>query len=335
MKPYSIRFFKTVSGLYVFSMLALGSACGPKAPEGMDIGKYMAQPHMQVRTYGFDPKSSLESRIGPCPDFLLGALKEMDGKTDYRAYIPTAAEKSLVKSYLAGLPERMRQTFQERLLGIFFVENFTGNGMSNWVLDERKRVHAWIVINPASFRKSLSETLTDREASVFQGDPGVRVDCGTRHKGVLYPVLHEGLHAYDYVRGVTPYVEEFVVRATRGGRGLGASWDVWQSIYKPRPEADYAYRDRLRFYGMKGGPDIAAADAAKACEGLMKSPFASFYGSLSWAEDAAELFVFHHIVRVLKQPYVVRIKGKAAAEPMKDGQARARAEKLYAGLYEP
>ena len=192
-----------MSGFHVFSILALGAACGPKAPEGMDIGKYMAQPHMQVRTYGFYPKSSLESRIAPCPDFLLGALKNMDGRDDYKPYVLKPAEKKLVLDLVASLPAAMRKAFQEKLLGIFFVENFTGNGMSNWVLDERKRVHAWIVINPASFRKSLSETLTGREASVFKGEAGVKVDCGKKYPGVLYTLLHEGLHAYDYVQGVT------------------------------------------------------------------------------------------------------------------------------------
>ena len=329
MKSYSTRFFKTVSGLYAFYVLALGPACGPKSPEGMDIGKYTAQPHMQVRTYGFDPKSFLASRIGPCPDFLLGALKEMDGREDYRPYILKPAEKRLLLDLLASLPAAMRRAFQEKLLGIYLVENFTGNGMSNWVLDERKKVHAWIVINPAAFKKSLSETLTGREASVFQGDAGVRVDCGTKYPGVLYTLLHEGLHAYDYVEGVTPYVERMVVQATKGGQGEGASWDVWAAIDKPRPEADFTYRDKLHFYGLGGGAAIPAADAAKVYEAFKKTPFASLYGSLSWAEDAAELFVFHHIVRVLKQPYAVRLKGRVVAEPMKDGQARARADRLY------
>jgi hypothetical protein len=333
MKPYSTRFFKTVSGLCVFS--ALLCACGPGQPPAVDIKQYMAQPHMQVRTYGFDPKSSLESRIGPCPDFLLGALKNMDGRDDYKPYALQPAEKRLVLDIVASLPAAMRKAFQEKLLGIFFVENFTGNGMSNWVLDERRKVHAWIVINPASFEKSLSETLTGREASVFQGDAGVKVDCGTRYPGVLYTLLHEGLHAYDYVQGVTPYVERMVVQATRGDKGEGVSWDVWQGIQQPKPEADFAYRDKLHFYGLGGGAVIPAADAGKVYAAFKNTPFASLYGSLSWAEDAAELFVFHHITRVLEQPYAVRIKGKAAAEPMAAGGARERAERLYAGLYEP
>ena len=259
----------------------------------------------------------------------------MDGRDDYKPYVLKPAEKKLVLDLVASLPAAMRKAFQEKLLGIFFVENFTGNGMSNWVLDERKRVHAWIVINPASFRKSLSETLTGREASVFKGEAGVKVDCGKKYPGVLYTLLHEGLHAYDYVQGVTPYVERMVVQAARGDKGEGVSWDVWAAIDRPRPEADFTWRGQLHFYGLGGGAAIPAAEAPKVYAAFQKTPFASLYGSLSWAEDAAELFVFHHITRVLKQPYVVRIKGQAAAEPMKAGAARERAERLYAGLYEP
>ena len=313
------------------------AACSPSGPSGADLKAYLAQEHMQVRAYAFDPKSTLESRIVPCPDFLLAALKRMDDKTGYRAYTPSAAEKRLVLEHLAALPARMRQAFQERLLGIYFVDNFTGNGMSNWVLDESGRVHAWLVINPAAFKKSLSETLTARETSVFQGDAGVTVDCGTKYKGVLYTILHEGLHVYDYVRGVTPYVGDMVVHATRGGKGLGVSWDVWKSINKPRPDADYPIRDQLHFYGMNGGPAIPAADAVKLYQGFMKSPFPSLYGSRSWAEDAAELFTFYHLTRVLKQPYAIRVAGKEpmTIEPMDSGKAFSRAQSLYGSLYEP
>lgn len=328
---------KTSTAIPALLTAALLSACAPSDRSGADLKAYLAQAHMRVRTYAFDPQSPLESRIRPCPDFLLGVLKQMDGKTDYLAYTPSAAEKRLVLGHLAALPARMRQAFQERLLGIYFVENFTGNGMSNWVLDESGRVHAWLVINPAAFKKSLSETLTAREVSVFKGDAGVTVDCGTKYTGVLYTILHEGLHVYDYTRGVTPYVGEMVLYATRGGKGLGASWDVWESLKKPRPEADYPGRGKLRFYGLGGGPAIPAAGAVKLYQGFMRSPFPSLYGSSSWAEDAAELFTFYHLTRVLKQPYAIRAAGREplTVEPMKSGRALGRAQGLYGSLYGP
>jgi hypothetical protein len=313
----------------------LMSACAPSGPSPEDIKQFLSQPYMRFKSYNFDPKTPLENRIGPCPGFLVEFMKSMDNKTDYQPYTPTPQETELIRGYLATLPAPMRQAYQERLVGIYFVKNFTGNGMSDWLMDEAGQVYAWLVLNPAAFQKTISETLTARETSVFKGDAGVAVDCGTKYKGVLYTILHEGLHVYDYARGVTPYVEDMVVHAARGGKGLGVSWDVWESIKKPRPDADYPGRDKLRFYGLGGGPAIPAADAARLYKGLMRSPFPSLYGSRSWAEDAAELFTFYHLTRILKQPYVIRVAGKEPMtfEPMKSGKALGRAESIYASLY--
>ena len=179
--------------------------------------------------------------------------------------------------------------------------------------------------------------MTARETSVFKGAAAVTVDCGAKYQGVLYTILHEGLHAYDYIRGVTPYVEDMIVYATRDGKGLGVSWDVWQSIKKPRPGADYPYRDKLHFYGFDGGPAIPAADAAKVYKALMTSPFPSLYGGRSWAEDAAELFTFYHLTHALGQPYAIRVAGQEpmTIEPMKTGKALGRAQRLYGSFYGP
>ena len=312
------------------------TACAPSGPSPEDIKQFLSQPQKQLKSYDFDPKSPLESRIGPCPGFLVDFMKNMDNKTDYQSYTPTPQETELIRGYFAALPAPMRRAYQERLVGIYFIRNFTGNGMSDWLMDEAGQVYAWLVLNPAAFPKTISETLTAREASVFKGDAGVTVDCGTKYQGVLYTILHEGLHVYDYARGVTPYVEDTVVYAARSGKGRGVSWDVWKNINKPRSDADYPERDKLRFYGLGGGPAIPAADAVRLYKGFVKSPFPSLYGSRSWAEDAAELFTFYHLTRALKQPYAIRVAGKESLtiEPMKSGKVLSRAESLYGSLYE-
>lgn len=296
----------------------------------------MLEPKSQLKSYAFDPHSAVESRVGPAPAFLLEALKKMDGKSDYEAYMPSAEEAALIAGWLGALPAKMREAFTERLIGMYFVKNFTGNGMTNLVLDDAGRTYAVIVFNPVGFGRTLSQTLTLRDATVFKGDSRAVVDCGAGDRGMLYTILHEGTHAYDFIRGVTPYVEEAQVYVTRGGKGLDASWDVWANIEKPLPEADYPDRPKVHFYGLGGGPKLTAEDARETYAELQTTPFVSLYGSQSWAEDVADLFTFYHLTRAMKRTCEIRVAGPKplAFQPMGAGtKARARAERLFGNLY--
>ena len=137
--------------------------------------EFLAQPVAHAESFKFDPASSLESRMAPPPQFLLDWLKKMDGVSAYKGYAPSPEQKKLVAGCLDKLPSKMRTLFKERLLGVYFVENFTGNGLSNLAPGPDGKKYAWMVINPAGFSKSLSRTLTDREASVFRSGGAVSV----------------------------------------------------------------------------------------------------------------------------------------------------------------
>lgn len=317
-----------------FFLPVLRAENGP-SPE--DFRRSREQPAHRLKTYSFDPAVPLAERIGPCPVFLNNVMKKMDGKKNYEPYAPTQEEIKLLQDYIGTLPPRMTETFKERLVGIFFIRNFTGNGMADWVVDENGKVYVWLIMNPSGLRKTLSQTLTEREASVFKDGARVRVDGGAAYKGILYTLLHEGTHAYDYVHGLTPYTDKAVLYALRDGRGADASWDVWDGYDSPKKSADFPLRRKIKFYGLDGGPRLDAKDARKLYQGLKKSPFASLYGSQSWAEDTAELVTFYHLTRVLKQPYAVALPAggseqKFRIEPLRSGAALRRAERIYRGL---
>jgi len=307
------------------------------APSRADqVREALKAPNKKLKSYAFDPRSPLESRVGPPPPFLLETVRKWDQRPDEEAYEPTPEERVLLDDWLARLPAKIRAAFQERLIGIFFVKNLIGNGLTDFALDEHGKVYPVMVLNPVGFGRTLSQTLTLRDASAFKGDSGVSVDCGAGDRGMLYTVLHEGTHAYDFIRGVTPYVEDVQVYATRGGRGLDVSWDVWKKYATPRPENDYPNRTKIHFYGLSGGPALDAADAPETYRELAYSPFASLYGSQSWAEDVADLFTFYHLTRALKRTCAVEVPGAEGFrfEPMRAGsKARARAERLFGPLY--
>lgn len=306
----------------------------------IDPAGVLSQPEKKLSTYAFDPAKPLAERIGPCPEALVEVYREFDAKPEYQPYAPTPEEKALVAGYLDGLPEGMKTAFRERLIGVYFIKDLLGNGLSDFVFDERDPkagTYSVIFLNPAGFGRTLSETLTLRERSAFKGEAAVSIDCGAEHRGILYSVLHEGTHAYDYIRGITPYVEVTVPLILGDEDRVRASWDVWDAYAQPGKAARSEWWGKLKFYGGGGGPLIEAKDVPAVYADLLRSPFASLYSTLAWAEDAAELVLFYHITQKLGQPYVVRVPSVTGGpdlefEPMRSERTLARAKKIYDGL---
>jgi hypothetical protein len=330
-----------MKSILIAVVLLLSAASPSRAAEptrAEQVRAALKNPNKKLKSYAFNPDSSLESRVGPAPTFLVETLKKWDNKKDYEPYTPTSEENALLRAWLAALPAKMREAFRKRLIGMFFVKNLVGNGLTDFALDEKGNIYPLIVFNPVGFGRTLSQTLTLRDASAFKGDAEILVNCGEGERGMQYTVLHEGTHAYDFIRGVTPYVDDVEVYATRGGKGLDASWDVWASDSRPKPQWDYPARHKIHFYGLSGGPELDANEASAVYAQLAASPFVSLYGSQSWAEDVAELFTFYHLTRALKRECEVRVTNSAEPfqfEPMKKGtKAWERADRLFGSLYD-
>lgn len=314
-----------------------GAAAPAKAPrksEKQRIREALASPLHRLSSYSFDRSAPLELRVGSCPAFVRDAYARMDEAPDYFLYEPTDDDVALVSGYIDGLPDRMKGVLRERLIGIYFIENLRGNGISEWVLDETGKVHVIVILNPAGLRKTLSQTLTERERTVFRGRLRVSVDCGDEHRGILYSILHELTHVFDYTRGITPFAESFLAKVQKK-KVKGVKWDVWDGFCRPGKGMDFPLREKIRFYGF-GGPLIHPGRAGELYAGLKSSPFASLYGSTCWSEDAAELFTFYHITQNLKQPYLITVasrKGwKARIEPMTSEVVLKRARRIAARL---
>lgn len=307
-------------------LLCSAAACGKKqAPPELPL---MAR----LEVYGYNPASSLEDRIGAMPAKLLEQYRLMDGRPDYKAYAPSASEKALLLEYLRLMPPAVERIFREKCVGLYFVEGFMGNGMTSWVADGGGKLYFHMALNPAAFRQTLSETLTERESSCFmQADSWkVSVDAGSKYKGLAYAIFHEAAHAVDYMSGITPLIDPEQPKAYRApirpDGGLFAG--VWGTASSPLPGNDYPDRLKLTFYYLGGGPKIPVGRAASVYKDLARSPFVSLYGSKHSAEDFAELTAYSLIVRKLGQPYRITVSGpsvKTVSEPMK-GRAGRRAE---------
>lgn len=293
-------------------------------------------PMNRLESYPAALSKPVEERAGPAPEWLRKLLADADGAKDYESYIPTPQELGQLRSTLVLLPEGLQRAFQERLVGIFFVKNFMGNGLTCWVSDGKGGAYSAMVVNPAGFTRSISETFTRRERSLFRDGEGVRIDAGAKYPGLLYTLLHEGTHVFDFVYGITPYVEAECTAYFRKGGKLESSWDVWAGYSKPMKGMDFKLRGKLGFYGLDGRPSLRGKDAPQLYAQLQASPFVSLYGSRTWAEDAAELVVFHHLTQVLGQPYAIEwtAGGKTGRyEPMRSETVKERAARVYAAVH--
>ena len=265
----------------------------------------------QFENYSFDRHARPPSRAGMPPRMVLGYLQRLDNRTDYAPYLPSDAERAVVGDAYRILPERTKSVLENRLIGIYFIKNFTGNGLCEWVVDRRGKVYIFLVFNPRALGKTASELLTEKEQTCFfRDDPSIeiRVDCGNTIPGFYYILLHESAHAVDYVLNITPFVDEEYKRQLGIKKTKSEFTKNSWAGYNTSKE-HFIFSQRVSFYGMDA-PKLKSSEAVAVYKDLARSPFASLYGSMSWAEDLAELAAFYHITHVLKGPYAIHVVQK-------------------------
>ncbi|HOT47370.1 MAG TPA: hypothetical protein PLC28_21035 [Spirochaetota bacterium] len=287
-------------------------------------------PVKQFSNYTLRQDLPLHERVAPAPKVVLDFWMEMDGRKDYSTYMPDSREMSDIRKSLENLPPLHKKVLKQRLIGIYFINNFLGSGGADWVADGKKKLYFYLVINPKILKmKDLSEMLTWRERSCFIDGSDVRisVNCGSGASQLTYIMLHEGAHIVDYAVRITPYAEKEVKDFYSDHRDdTDFVRGIWKSIREPIKS--YAYRKDLTFYGFNNGPRLKASDAPEIYRGLAGSPFVSLYGSQSWAEDLADFVTFYHVTQKMKLPYVISVivKGKEAVHyrPMDNPDVKKR-----------
>lgn len=267
-------------------------------------------PAKSIENYDFDPKSSIISRIKNAPGFMIAYLNAMDNVTCYTAYKPNSDELKLIGKYIDQLPNSFKTALRGHLLGIYFVNNFKGGGISDWVLGLDRERHYIMVLNVDTLRTTADKWLTHKDNSCFiQNDPSIRVevDCGKGLPEFAEIIMHEAAHIADYVIGYTPYVEGQlkILDGARPDR-IQFTEGIWKDYLQPKSKYDFRERENLYFYGISPAA-INNKHAERVYRGLSKTPFVALYGSKNWADDFACLFTFYYITQILKRPYEYRV----------------------------
>jgi hypothetical protein len=235
----------------------------------------------------------------------------------YIPYIPSETEMDEIRNYLNLLPQSYMQTLQERLIGIYFLDNWNGSGAADYVFDSDNEVYAYIVVNPEIMKHDASEWITYRENTCFLIDEQIdreitiTIDCGKEYTGLMLLLLHESSHVMDYTHHYTPYVVEGIGQPVSETDFLQ---DVWLDYDFPVEDADFSLREDITFYGKNGGPLIHASQASELYHELENTPFVSLYASLNWAEDFAEYCMWYYFTEELYQPYRIIVTRDGTAE---------------------
>lgn len=270
----------------------------------------------QLESYRFDPAVPLLDRVSEVPPHLLEALKKLDERDDYRPYLPTLEDTKKIVAAIHAIPDSQRSVLDRRLVGIYFVENFSAGGYSDYLFNKGGNLYTILVLNPAILRTGISKWVTDKELSAFRKDRtdiDMTVECGEGEMTALvYILLHESAHNMDYVSGCTPYVEKDLAAS---GKPLDASsftGTAWVDYDRPLAAYDFPQRGKLGFYGAAKDSGIPRSELPKLYRSLASTPFTNLYASQNWAEDFAETAAFSSLARIIGSPCMIRVRGEGA-----------------------
>jgi hypothetical protein len=314
-----------------------GCVTTPSLREQLD-----ALPVKQLSFYNFDPATPISDRVTDAPQELLDLYSDMDG-APLRAYQPTAAEREQINEVFERLPVRHRAVLEERLIGVYCVEGFAGSGMADYVLGPGDELYAVLILHPRVFAMSGADLVSFRAGTAFRvedSDVQLSMDLSAEVSGLAYIVLHESTHIVDYVERHTPYVEPAMLELFgRSSRDTSFTDEVWSEYWVPGPSVDFSFQPDLQFYGLGDRPKLANTQMDQVYEALAHTPFASLYGSTSWAEDFAEFVTFYYLVHGLGAHYSIDVmRGGVTVltyPPMDSLIVAQRAALIDPALFEP
>jgi hypothetical protein len=323
---------------FALSVLVLIIFCVPACTKKTIRDQLLSDGFHNVTNYAFDPLSPIDDRIAAIPPHMLEKLMLDDQRNDYQAYVLSSDEKKMFTGYCEKLPPENLRVMHDSLLKIYFVRNFAGAGMTDFVLSADRKVYTVLFINPEVLTAGISRWVSERENSMFiKGyDSHVDFDCGRSYTALMYVLLHESSHIVDYVHPRTPFVEPAFAEAQgllkKANPFTDGVWDAYDVI-----AGNYAITESrdLHAYGISP-PAIDASKIPSFYARIFRTPLVSAYAAKNWAEDFADSMAFFHFTQKLNQPCTVTIyeKGKAVAvyRPM-DSPFMEKRLKTIADMY--
>jgi hypothetical protein len=269
-------------------------------------------PQVSFFTKEIDLSMPVENRIQVAPENVISWLNKMDSTDRYSPYTLTEDEQLLFSNYLQQLPEKYRQIIKEKVVAVYFIENYMGGGMTNEAFDKNGNMYMVWFYNPEILHRTIGDWISYRENSYFNGDsPGISitVECTNEYTALMHTLLHEASHVYDFYYHITPFT---MLSLKNENSALRTDFTemVWVEFNLPIDGYDFFYFVTLFSYGL--GPAQSKLLAFGLYEFLLKTPFSTLYASQNWAEDFAESFTWYYLGKYLNCNYKISIINSVA-----------------------
>jgi hypothetical protein len=253
------------------------------------IQRNNVHPIQRIENYNKNTDLSIEERLLIVSPIIINLLNDMDNVDNYSSYELDYDEKTLFMDYYALLPPKFKNIIFEKVLGIYFIENYLGGGMTLPIFSNNGDMYMVIFFNPEILHQDISKWINYRDNSIFANTDSsisVSIEISSEYRALIHTLFHETCHVYDFYKFVTPVRNRKIIPTEFIN-------NVWNNFDEPIKEYNFTERNSLSFYDQ--GERIDKAYALNIFMALIDTPFSSLYGSTTWLEDFAETFTWYFL----------------------------------------
>jgi hypothetical protein len=278
----------------------------------------------QVSFWNDSFKGPIEDRIAPAPPALVEALT-LDVIAHGYPNHPRAAAveddfRADLRQAIAELPQAVKRRLDEKLAGIFLMEDFGGSGFSDAVRNARgSPVAAYVVLDPSVLRKQTANGwATWKENTPFKADAAFTLEAtierasdDNRKQAMQYILLHEFAHVLS--TGATFHPDWNLAPANVPQKErypfFDYSWFIDRGRNRYETHFDRVFPERVDvvyYFGAK----LPASAMPSVYSSLERTNFPTLYAVTRPGDDFAESFASYVHTVMMDKPFEIRILEK-------------------------
>jgi hypothetical protein len=179
--------------------------------------------------------------------------------------------------------------------------------MTDYVLDKDKNMYITLYFNKDLLYKTMDEWVEYRDNSMFYSDYNIsiNINCTTNYLSLLYGLVHESSHVYDFYNHITPFINPWLKSLIEVNYSREFTKEIWKDFNLPINNYNILSGYVISFYNL--GNKIEIIEALELYKRISESPFSSIYGATSWAEDFSETFTWYYLYKNYEISYETEI----------------------------